>query len=388
MKACFVLLTIFLVSSTTEAQIIPFSYGKARTRKTTIEISERNNVTSEKLKAEIDSVLKKLKSKLTSEKRVSIYSKASDTALLKAAKLKVEINEDFESKLQQITAAINATLDKKERDKLKQELKDARQDKSDQINGIYKDVLNIAKEFNYYHLNENRLRLFPVRNAVGAQLFYENEVNDERSSFLRNTIVRWAPDGGKASLFNELFADYAGAFRVGVGMLISNKSDVTDVTTAKKDSLQQQDAIQRLVGGGGNFVINFSYPLMGYTTLFNNFSTKLIFAPKLNIDVPQLGTEKSKTAVSPDLGLEGTVFYTMENKVFTVFSNYRFGYIFGNKNFYQNLLKTDEKGFAFHQFIVGLAINSTFRITWNTFFGDQFVRSNFNQSIGFSIVPK
>ncbi|MCX8524668.1 hypothetical protein OF897_12165 [Chryseobacterium formosus] len=268
-------------------------------------------------------------------------------------------------------------------EKLRNEIEDAEKEKRK----AYKDnniFLRYAQEMNYKALNFNNFQLFPVRNAVGAQMYYDNYLTDKKSKFLKNTLVSLSSEGSKASIFNELYADYFGPLRVGVGVLLSNtNNDPTD-----SDSISsQKDAVQRLLGGGGNTTFSLSYPLLGYTDSQNAFSFKLITAPKFAVDIPKIGTSSDKSSTNLDLGFEGSIYYSGLLDILTIYSNFRIGYVTGNKYFYENLIKTDSKSFFFNQASIGIAINSTFRIGYNYFWGNQFVKDNFPATFSLTIVP-
>jgi len=103
--------------------------------------------------------------------------------------------------------------------------------------------------------------------------------------------------------------------------------------------------------------------------------------------VPKIGTDNDKYAFSYSPGIEGSIFYTGALKVLTFYSNYRFGITGGNDLFYQNLNKTDKTSFAFNQVSLGMAITSSFRLSYNKFFGSTFVNDNFPGSFSFVFIP-
>lgn len=221
---------------------------------------------------------------------------------------------------------------------------------------IVKDLMNIYLEMRYKARNFNKFKKFPVRNSVDAQLYYDYYAKDKKSQFLKNSVISFSPDGGKASLYNELFADYFGPIRFGIGALVSNKEtkiiDSLGVQTIDSTSIQK-DAVQRLLGGGGNVVFNVSYPLLGYSNAEETLAMKLIVAPKLSFDVPKLGTENKDYSLNYDLGIEGSIFYTGVLDVVTFYGNFRIGMISGNDLFYQYLNKDNDPFFSIrHQLVL------------------------------------
>lgn len=252
-----------------------------------------------------------------------------------------------------------------------------------------KGLLRASDEMAYKGRISKQFQLFPVRNSTDAQLYYDYYSKDKKSQFLKNSIISFSSDGGKASLYNELFADYFGPIRFGIGALISNKEtkiiDSLGIQTIDSISIQK-DAVQRLLGGGGNVSFNISYPLFGYQNNEQNLFLKIIAAPKFAFDVPKLGTENKDYSLHADIGIEGSIFYTGVLDVLTFYGNFRVGMVSGNKLFYEYLNKENDS-FLFNQTSLGIALNSTFRISWNYYWGDSYVTKNFPSTISFTIVP-
>ncbi|MGK6353188.1 hypothetical protein [Parapedobacter sp. DT-150] len=249
------------------------------------------------------------------------------------------------------------------------------------------DLRRQVKVFEYQkRLAEGRI-FFPVGNAVAAQVYYNGAASDSKAKFLSNSLLTYAPDGGTASLFNELYADYYGFLRVGFGALISNRQAASGNGEDENSEETKKDATQRLLGGGGNGVFNVSYPILDAMPT-DLFSIKLHAAPKVGIDIPTLGTSSDNVAYNINAGLEGSVFYSGVLEVLTLYSNFRFAKVSGNSLFYSNLGREgDKRSFYFHQVSFGIAISSAFRLGYNFYFGSSFVNKNFPGNISFTFVP-
>lgn len=302
----------------------------------------------------------------------------------------LEISEKYAFHRQELLKKLNDELDGRKLEKIKEEL-EYLDDKMKEEMTLVKELQLSAKEMNYKGRNLNNLKLFPVRNTVDAQLFYDYYAKDKKAQFLKNSLISFSSEGSKASIFNELYADYYGPIRFGVGALLSNTNTETTIDSTAAATIDstsiQKDAVQRLLGGGGNVVFNFGFPLFGYTSSSQNFSFKLVAAPKFSFDVPKIGTSNEKYSTNLDLGLEGSFFYTGVLDVLTFYTNFRLAHVSGNANFYNSLVKPDNKSFFFNQTSIGIALNSTFRVSWNFYWGDSFVKDNFPSNISFSIVP-
>ena len=243
-----------------------------------------------------------------------------------------------------------------------------------------------SKAYDYLNRTSGTFKKFPVRNAVDSEMYYNGFVKDTRAKFLSNTLFSFSSDGGKASLFNEIYVDYFGPIRVGLGAMISNKQSIEGQETVENKEEKSQDAMQRLLGGGGNGVLSASYPLFNVDN-GKGFAIKFGVVPKLAVDIPKIGTENKDYGLNYNLGAEGTIFYSGENDIITFFSNFRFARISGNNVFFNNLEKDDKKSFGFNQISFGLAFSSTFRLSYNHYFGSEFVNKNFPGAISFTIIP-
>jgi hypothetical protein len=374
------------ISKFSNAQIVPLSYDGKQGKKTLTKITGLNTPETDTML--IPAVRTPQHTEFLNSNEFS-YGKLGVKFEDKANEQEVKINRYYEAKLDSLANKIGATNDVDEIMELKEEIAKMEQKKKDQLK-VVKTLDDLSKEMFYRQRTSKEFAIFPVRNAVDAQLFYNSEVKENSARFLKNSIISYSPDGGKASIYNEIYADYAGPIRMGVGVLISNKQNITDSLKEIDTTELQKDAVQRLLGGGGNFTLNASAPLLNYESDFlrsEKFSFKLLFAPKFSVDVPKLGTVKNDYALNCDAGVEGSVFYTLANSVITFFGNYRFGYVFGNSTFYTNIVKDDQKAFSLNSVSLGIALSSTFRINWNYYFGSSFVKENFPSTIGFSIVP-
>lgn len=299
-----------------------------------------------------------------------------------ATKKEKSVLSGFQQKKKLCVEKLNDKSDLMEIKKIQSELDYIEQHEKEEINSI-NEIKKIAQQYRYKAINSGIITLFPVRNSIHAQLFYNSQLTSNAYQILKNSNIIYSPDGEKVSVMNEIYADYFGPFRVGFGVLISNNNVKSPVDT----SSSQQDAIQRLLGGGGNAIGGVGFPLLNCSNASGQFNIKMAFSPKLSVDVPILGTETGKYAVNSDVGVDGALFYTGTLNTLTFYINSRIGYVFGNSTFYDNLIKDDKKGFFFNQVSVGLAINSTFRIAWTNYFGDTFVKDHFTSVVSFSIIP-
>ncbi|GEM_PF-3053519 len=236
----------------------------------------------------------------------------------------------------------------------------------------------------------SRTPFFPVGNATDAQLYYQNGLNDSRSKFLQNSTLSFNADATKASLYTEIYADYFGPFRLGLGTLVSNSSSANagPPTTASDTANIQQDAFQRLLGGGGNATFIATYPLLGLGNASSTAELKVVFTPKFSFDIPQMGALANQSPFNTDFGIDFTAYVTGKTGLFTLLASARIAGIIGNKDFYSNLNKPDNQPFMLNQTSLGIAIHSTFRIIATKYWGSKFVTSQFpSYNIGLAVIP-
>ncbi len=160
-----------------------------------------------------------------------------------------------------------------------------------------RELHSLSKTYAYLAKNERPFVVFPVKNAVGAQIFYQSEQRDNKAQFLKNSTLAFNTAGGHASIFNEIYSDIFGPLRLGFGALLSNNTTDFDIDTfgiLAVDSFEfQQNATQRLLGGGGNAVLSVSFPLVS-ARCGEGFNSKIYLNPKASFDVPQLAERSGR----------------------------------------------------------------------------------------------
>jgi len=315
---------------------------------------------------------------------VKMYSYLEKVMDAKVIILEANIDKDYSERILKKKDEMMNESDNDNIRRLTKEIESLENDMKKEKREVVGYIEGLKKEYNFksrtdgfvFVLSKNRR----VKNGYDAQVYYNQSINEKSARFLSNSIINIGGNGEKISLYNEIYSDFFGPLRVGVGALVSNK-------ISNGDSIEtQKDAVQRLLGGGGNGVINISYPLIGYISPNNRFNIKSSLNPKIAIDVPKLGTESSSFGFNYDLGIEATVFYSGLLDVLTLYSNCRIACINGNSVFFNNLGK-EKSSFILNQLSFGIALNSTFRLSWSYYFGSKYVNDNFPSTISFSIIP-
>jgi len=261
---------------------------------------------------------------------------------------------------------------------------------------------NLKSEYKYYEFKSkaNRFKSFefgPVNasNSMEAKVFYEDVNNLDALQFLQNTNLNLNFDGN-ASLFSEIISTYWGGFRLSFGNLVSNS--ITTIDTTQTDSISRQDdAIQRLIGGGGNVTLGAIYPVFIIKSRPKNveespfFKIRGLSFVKLGYDVPTIGTASSDAnnfSYQFGLNLDGSI----GDSKLSLILNARYSFVAGTQGFRDYLrIGNNQYGpeISMIKFDVGINVLNKFKIGANFYVpaGSDFVKYNFKTTGFFSIIP-
>lgn len=247
----------------------------------------------------------------------------------------------------------------------------------------------------YFYDMATAAQLFPTLRYDGetrSKLFFENTANKE-TKYLSNYLVTYGLKNNKVSAYTEAYHDYFGSLRISIGTLISNNTTVgrdSSGITIIDSSETKDDAIQRIIGGGGNIVINANLPILFSRSRQNKVRALVNFNPKISCDLPAIGTYSSDFIFKTDIGTEAAVFLNGSEGNLSFYSITRSSYIFGNSTFYDYLSTPSQKvnnGYFMHQTSIGVAVKEMFRFGVILYYGDPFVVKNFPTTVFVSIVP-
>lgn len=244
----------------------------------------------------------------------------------------------------------------------------------------------------YLYRTSNKFAFIPVRNDLDAELFFTGQLAEKSAQIGENTNFVFNTSGQRVSIMNELYADYFGPIRLSFGALISNSKEKIETDSLGNSYIDSSgvrlDAVQKLLGGGGNGILQASYPLFSYINKNSSFNLKCMLSPKLSFNIPKLNETTTDINSNSDLGIDLSCYYIGKKQAITLFTFNRIGYVNGTSSFYDNLQLKDRKGFMLNQFTFGLSINSTFRLSYSIYAGNKYVKENFSQMLSFSIIPQ
>jgi len=253
----------------------------------------------------------------------------------------------------------------------------------------YNLVMN--KSMQDYNNSKNEKRIyFPIidwkykeNKTELTELVFSNQLSNKKFKVLRSTVFNIDPKGG-ASIYSEIVSSYIGFGKISISGLLNNdnqSSDTIPTTIVEK----QDDAIQRLIGGGGNIGLSYSIPwVSGTMGRFFRFGSVMTI-PRIGVELPIV----SKTIDNPSFQYEfsNESFFTLatNKKNIGLFGNYKMAIVSGESKF-QKIIENNS--IFFHQITLGIVINETFRVGLNLFRGSDFVKKNFPKAtLSLSIIP-
>lgn len=204
--------------------------------------------------------------------------------------------------------------------------------------------------------------LFPVRTTEQAQCFWARRGGD----YLTGALLTTKDDRGAIGL--AVIEDYLWPVRIALNTVVA-ASETGD--TVKKN-------VDRLLAGGGNAVLGFAWPIAGVSSRvaacptpgdaasaqaptvrrqIAEFSSEIILAPRLGLDLPALGTAKEKSDVNMDFGVDARVYLRAAQDLLAAFAQVRLARVYGSDDFYRGLnLDPADGAFGYGQTTVGVII--------------------------------
>ncbi|MBT8232149.1 MAG: hypothetical protein HKO66_13030 [Saprospiraceae bacterium] len=173
-----------------------------------------------------------------------------------------------------------------------------------------------------------------VNGPTQAKVVYDSYSKETSSKSLKNSLFTYNTDNSSASLYNEFFADYLWIGRISLGGLLGQ----TNSTDNKSDeTITQENAIQRLLGGGGNVAINYAMPVMNWTSKMSYHNIFIHMQPSFNSDIPALGSNVDEFSFHGGLAMEGYLYFSSLKNEFNGYIRAKGAWALGNNAFASNL---------------------------------------------------
>ncbi|TGE25939.1 hypothetical protein E5K00_12330 [Hymenobacter aquaticus] len=263
-------------------------------------------------------------------------------------------NDIYKNKRNTVTDSIN-TIDQKIKSSTSiidlNKLKTRRDDKINKLS-IIEDSITILESTIYaIQISRGNLPWFlPVGKSYEARVLAEYNLTKAKSSISALNNFALIGNVNNGSLYTELVGGYFGIFRIGLSTLLATS----------KDTARNKEAIQRFVGGGGNSVLELTYPAIFYKSKY--FETQTLLSIKASADIPAFGTKTDQFAGNLNPAFDVYFALTTDEREFKFFSNTRIGPVVGFKDFYTNL-NISKKAFLYAQTNVGVIISENLSVS-------------------------
>jgi hypothetical protein len=260
---------------------------------------------------------------------------------------------------------------------------------------VISKIDKLSKSLKYKVRTENKFSFMPVRNEQDL-MTYDNFNQKENDKFINETRLMIQPDDQYVSLYSELYKDYFGVVKIGIGTLLNASSGLEAKHEAEipfeeaevfdETELENSRAINKLSSGGGLLVLKASLPFLLYTNKERNFNFKSELQNRIGIDLPNIGGTASKYSMNSEINIYNKIYFGGWNDEIAIIGEARFGYISGNETFFNQIEKRNSTSFFMHQFSIGLVLDNKFQLSWNTIKGDDFISKYAKSLLSFSMV--
>ncbi|MCB9245544.1 MAG: hypothetical protein H6606_03865 [Flavobacteriales bacterium] len=254
------------------------------------------------------------------------------------------------------------------------------------------DAHNLSVEYFFKYRNTRKL-VFGVGKgkdkSLRTSLFYENNLEGKQNRFLNNYGLNFNQNGVPV-VTTELFKDYFPYVRFSVSTVMN--STAPDTNAIGSDDLKE-DALQRIIAGGGNVVGKLSSPIFHYTNtsegILDLHSTANV---KFGIDVPRLGTLDNDVNLMANPYVNMGLVYNGYKGDIAILGDVSFGYLRGSSQYYDYLgidknSSIRNRGMFMHKLECGFAFGRALRLTYGYLFGDEYWRSENVNQISVVFVP-
>lgn len=265
-----------------------------------------------------------------------------------------------------------------------QQLNQSRVDLQDSLALLFPLKLQAAQ---MQFMAENNIFL-PVKNTLDAKMFFSMDGSGADTRLMSHNFFSYNTQSEQLALYSELFSDYFGPCRFGFGALMTTgRDDKYERETVIADSQSNEDALQRLLNGGGNSVMSIAYPLMQWRDHTWSKGIRILAVPKYALDIPALGSSAESYAANADLGIEASAHWAGNNKSIAFFFQTRMGYVMGNSAFKTAI--NSKKDFVVSQMNIGIAFRNTIKLSYSVHsIRNSDISGDLPGFISFSLIPQ
>ncbi|MDX6189284.1 hypothetical protein SGQ83_08005 [Flavobacterium sp. Fl-318] len=252
-------------------------------------------------------------------------------------------------------------------------------------------ILQEQKERRLLNLNTYRWFMPTVR-RFDREIFFQDMYNNSTDkTILLNSLVLNSNSNATA-VQTEIVTDNLSALRLSFGSVLSlasSEKDTGETEQEQKQAETEQEALSRLVNGGGNFYLEAILPVLCTNPNNGNQFTFYGYANARGaMDIDGLGNDIDTATGNYSFGLNTYFGLSSDSKKFNFFLQANGNVTGGTKEFYRNLGLANEKIFFNGKVIAGMTILNNFRLsaTLSNYGSDQKIRSN-KITVGVQILP-
>lgn len=224
-----------------------------------------------------------------------------------------------------------------------------------------KNILNkIKKEKEYVTstFSSKKQKIFPTSNKYYRNYFFESHYSSEYNKTALLTSLSATINNDAKTIQSELVADRIKWFRVSLGSVMSIASDTTETKV-------EENNIERLISGGGNFYLDFTLPV--FTTYTDSFLTDYCYLNfKAASDISGFGNNVDVTTFNGSIGITNYLGFSSDEKKFNFFILNDVTAYKGNRGFYENLNLNHQKWFLNSNFSFGVTFLNNYRVVCRT----------------------
>lgn len=234
--------------------------------------------------------------------------------------------------------------------------------------------------------SDDRLLFLPSSSKKFGTVFFKKMyyTDGTHTSYLNSLALNYSSSGTVAQ--SEVLADTFGPVRMSLGTVIQSNSE-TPETEVEKEEQQEEDQLETLMNGGGNFYLETILPAFIYSN--DKFSGYFYANNRTGLGLKGLSDSVDTSTFNSAFGTNLYLGYNSNEKKFNVFFNADASYNFASKAVYENLNMKDRKPFLTGKLIAGLTFSNKFRLsaTFLTFGSDESLRSG-KVVVGLQIIPQ
>lgn len=226
---------------------------------------------------------------------------------------------------------------------------------------------------------------FPSSQSKYSNAFFKElyNIKDNKTSFLNSFALNYNDLG--AVVQSEILGDTFGSFRISFGTVLQSNAEAAE-TEEEKEIQAEEDQLDELLNGGGNFYLETTYPVYyregKFCSMYGFLNNRTALSLKGLNETIDSETFNTAFGVNFYLGLNS------DEKKFNFFFKGDANFIIGSKSLYQNLKLAEEKPFLQGKLMVGVTFLSKFRLaaTFNSFGSDDAVRRS-KITVGLQVIP-